>query len=86
MLRVILHTHDGQQVATVLVPPYQPMPEVLMWGQRMFARDDNGCYREAMTTAVWTAEELAEQGRGVPAKSVRDYGHKCEPAKANPGK
>lgn len=35
-MEVKLFTASGDFVATVAIPPFQTMPEVLIWGQRVF--------------------------------------------------
>jgi hypothetical protein len=37
MMIVRLAVHDGGHVADVSIPPFQKMPEVIVWGQRFFA-------------------------------------------------
>jgi len=41
-MKARLLTRDGLYVATVTTLPYQIIPEVLIWGMRMFARRDDG--------------------------------------------
>lgn len=36
MQDVRLETFDGRYVTTGIVPPFQKMPEVLIWGERCF--------------------------------------------------
>lgn len=36
MIKVILHTREGEYVTTVLVPQFNPKPEVIIWGSRVF--------------------------------------------------
>jgi hypothetical protein len=48
-----LYTRDGQFVAAVPVPPFQVMPEGIVWGERIFFRDaGSGQYREGI---LWIA-------------------------------
>lgn len=47
-----LHTRDGGYVTTVQVPTFSPPPDVIVWGQRMFMRGEDGKYREAFTYVV----------------------------------
>lgn len=37
MIKVRLAIRDGGHVANVSIPPFVKLPEVLVWGQRMFA-------------------------------------------------
>jgi hypothetical protein len=39
MIEVKLYTRDGHYVSTVLIPPFQKMPEVILWGERFFLYD-----------------------------------------------
>jgi len=36
MIQVTLYTRDGEQVAAITMPPFQKMPEVVVWGSRFF--------------------------------------------------
>jgi hypothetical protein len=40
MIKVILHTREGEYVTTVDVPPMNPMPEIIIWGSRVFFKPD----------------------------------------------
>jgi hypothetical protein len=35
-MKVRLATRDGREVADVVIPPFQYLPEVLIWGERIF--------------------------------------------------
>ncbi len=35
-MNVTLYTRDGQPVVEVDIPPFQTMPEILIWGARFF--------------------------------------------------
>lgn len=37
MIRIRLAIHDGGHVSDVTIPPFQKLPEVLVWGERFFA-------------------------------------------------
>jgi hypothetical protein len=52
-----LHGHGDEPVATVLVPPIDRPPRVLLWGSRVFVRHDDGRYRESASLQVFTPEE-----------------------------
>jgi len=41
MIKVILHTREGQYVTEVLVPEFNPMPEVIIWGSRVFVKPED---------------------------------------------
>ena len=48
MFDIKLYTRDGRYVVTVTIPPFQLMPEAIMWGERFFFRRDDGKYYEGM--------------------------------------
>lgn len=55
MQHVNLHTRDGSFVQTVRIPQHRRLPEVLLWGDRVFIlRDDE--YREATGYLVLSSE------------------------------
>ena len=37
MIPIRLTTRDGRHVADVTIPPFQSLPEVLVWGERFFS-------------------------------------------------
>ena len=37
MIPIRLTTRDGRHVADVLIPPFQALPEVVVWGERFFS-------------------------------------------------
>jgi hypothetical protein len=37
MIRIRLVTSDGREVEDVFIPPFRKLPEVLVWGARMFS-------------------------------------------------
>lgn len=47
-MEIKLLTRDGGYVTTVSVPPFNPPPEVIMWGSRVFVRQPGGHYAEGM--------------------------------------
>lgn len=53
MIRVRLVTRGGDFVREVEIAPFEPPPDVLVWGSRLFLRDpcDDHCFREGC--AVW---------------------------------
>lgn len=59
MEKVRLYTADGEMVADVFVPAFEPPPDALLWGQRIFIRRDDGRYLEGF---CWVALDEAEEG------------------------
>ena len=61
--KVVLGTSDGRIVAKAETMPFKPMPEVLVWGDRVFKHYEevNGVcfYRECFYTVVISAERVA---------------------------
>jgi hypothetical protein len=53
---VKLYTRGGDYVATIRMPPFNPPPEAISWATRLFARNEEGDYREGMT---WFAPDDA---------------------------
>lgn len=49
MKRTKLYTKEGEYVVTVLVPPFNPPSEVVIWGIRIFVRNVDGEYREGFS-------------------------------------
>lgn len=49
-----LYTRDGHFVTGVHVPTFDPPPEVIAWGSRVFVRCADGLYREGMPFVVVT--------------------------------
>jgi hypothetical protein len=41
-----LLTRTGELVTLVTIPPMNPPPEMVCWGQRLFVRNERGEYRE----------------------------------------
>lgn len=52
MIEVTLKTEDGRLVTRGMIPPFQTMPDVLIWGTRIFKRVDDSEYRECFAVAV----------------------------------
>lgn len=53
MMQVNLYTREGGFVAVVELPPFQIIPEVLVWGERCFHYDEErGGYYEVMMFIV----------------------------------
>lgn len=52
MRQVDLLTRVGTYVVTVQVPAFNPIPEVLVWGDRVFVRRVDDRYYEGMAWAV----------------------------------
>lgn len=54
MLQTTLYTAKGEIVTDVLVPPFIPEAEVIVWGSRVFVwKADKRRYEEGM--AFWAA-------------------------------
>ena len=66
MLKVRLETTDGDHVTDAVMPPFETLPSVVMWGVRVFKLYDKGCpgvlprYRETFAVAVFTEAQLTE--------------------------
>lgn len=56
MEQIPLYTRDGAYVCDVYVPPFTPPAEMLVWGQRYFARRADGKYYEGL--AYWCGSTL----------------------------
>lgn len=57
MFEIRLETANGDYVITGIIPPFQTLPEVVIWGERVFrlASDDGEAtpvYREVFFVAV----------------------------------
>jgi hypothetical protein len=55
MIEVQLVTADGGYVGKFQIPPFQKLPEVLVWGSRVFHLDAPGeipIYREVFAFAI----------------------------------
>lgn len=69
MIKIRLAIYDGGHVSDAIIPPFQKLPEVVVWGERFFAfhhvieEAEDECraeYREVF--AYWIPPELS-QGR-----------------------
>jgi hypothetical protein len=58
-LQVELRTSDGGLVVRAVLPPFDPPPDVLLWGARVFRYDRDGRYLEAFAFAVLPQMELS---------------------------
>lgn len=60
MRKIALFTRDERFVAKALLPPFKPMPEVVVWGERFFVRsdDDDSHYYEAFTFVIPVPSEV----------------------------
>ena len=63
MEMIPLYTRAGEFVVDVVVPPFTPPAEVLVWGVRFFARREDGKYCEAM--AYFVPPQLHEAGESA---------------------
>lgn len=59
MLKIRLETEDGRFVCVGTIPPFRTLPEVVIWGQRIFQlqtvqpdTDRLPLYREAFTAVI----------------------------------
>lgn len=52
MQEIRLETERGDYVITGIIPPFDVLPEVVLWGERVFRRHDGTTYREAFFVAV----------------------------------
>jgi hypothetical protein len=52
-----LLTRTGEFVVKVMVPPFSPAADSIIWGSRMFVRQSNSEYREGI---VWVAQPESE--------------------------
>ncbi|MEW6490187.1 MAG: hypothetical protein AB1578_20055 [Thermodesulfobacteriota bacterium] len=62
-IQVTLHTADCRQIGTVRIPAFVCLPEVLIWGERLFipfplATFVHPCYREAFAYSLPAAVPL----------------------------
>lgn len=79
MITVRLETREGEFVHDVQVPPFSPMPEVLVWGDRTFGRGertlgggrDRLTYREVFAAHV--VETPIQHGNGIGEPVERKY-------------
>lgn len=72
MWRVKLITAAGEYVTHVVVPPYTQMPDVIVWGQRLFLREGHS-YREAFAVVAWNEAELAKMGMNPGHTWLQDW-------------
>lgn len=67
MMHVELHTTTGHYVTTAVMPPFQRLPEAIMWGSRVFFKPyvphmERLIYTEGfMIAAVETKDETLEE-------------------------
>jgi hypothetical protein len=65
MLEIKLETTKGEEVASALMPPFQSLPEVVIWGLRVFMFNRLAAavpvYRECFAWCV-PVSELARAG------------------------
>lgn len=72
MIRVKLLTRWGEFVTSVLMPPMLSMPEVLIWGQRIFQLNADREYREAFAMAVFD-EQTMRVVYAINDRAIEDY-------------
>lgn len=64
MRTIRLETRDCHFVAETVIPKFNPMPDVIVWGERVFqASPEDGVYREAFAFVVPIVHESAESAR-----------------------
>lgn len=70
-LPIRLETADGRYVTTGLIPPFNVLPDVALWGSRVFKLHDEPqdkdapiIYREAFAIAVVMTKETYERHGG----------------------
>ncbi len=84
MLKIPLLTRQGEHVVTVVLPPFQRPPEIIVWGQRHFVHtvrhghgEGGADYLEAM---AWfcppstTIPGSLDPWRGIPDQGAPDAG------------
>ena len=52
MIKTKLFTRSGEYVVTVMMPPFQPQAEAIVWGARMFFLRADGTYSEGLAFHV----------------------------------
>ena len=56
MQEISLTTGTGDYVITAVIPVFHPMPEILIWGTRVFRKYSDHEFREVFAASVvWTA-------------------------------
>lgn len=65
---VKVFTERGEEVADVRILNFNPQPDVLFWGQRIFTLRGDGRYLEASSAVVFTDEELKVMG--IPPENL----------------
>lgn len=73
MTEVRLMTRNGGLVADKVIPPFQPLPDMLMWGQRAFMLDyvprlkgEKALYKECMLYHIIDAYQPPELKDALP--------------------
>jgi hypothetical protein len=79
MIKVKLYTSDGRFVSEALMPPFRELPDVVVWGARVFGlqavpatsggeliASDDPVYQEVFCCAVWSREQLAHIAGAAP--------------------
>lgn len=56
-MNVELYTRDGGLVVRAQLPPFNTMPDVLFWGERIFRHEQDGRYKEAFAYAILPGQE-----------------------------
>jgi hypothetical protein len=63
-MEVELRTKDGGLVTRAVLPPFDPPPDVLLWGARIFTRADAGRYVEAFAFAFAVLPQMERSADG----------------------
>lgn len=62
MIKTELFTRAGEYVIVVMIPPFNPPAEAVIWGSRIFIRNEKGKYVEGLAFHV---TEMLEVPRDV---------------------
>lgn len=57
LIPIDLLNKAGELVQTIQCIAMEPMPDIVMWSERHFIRNDHGQYIEGFCVAVFTEEE-----------------------------
>lgn len=60
MIELELVTREGHPVTRIDVPPFQLQPEVVVWGERFFVRDETKVNRYREACAYWVTPSWVE--------------------------
>jgi len=57
MQKIILETSDGRPVVTGLIPPFNALPPVVIWGERFFQLHHDRVHVDHTGAVAWFADE-----------------------------